>query len=224
MTTPRAWQLPEQHLMPDAVVALVDGELSPTARHRAEAHLAGCPSCSAEAAAQRQARSAIAEAGMPRMSMSLLESLRSIPQSTDIEALADISVGQDGQLYTVQRPDKVRFGDPAGRFGSGPGLGSTAPLGSRVRPWHAGVMVGGLMLGALALVLPVEFGGDTPSTSGPGLGPRGAIDRGAVNAHFGGQPSPPAPAPQAPGPSATGSQPVSTTVTTSVPGVVPSGR
>ena len=55
MTARRGWSLPE-HLALDALVAFVDGELSPSAYDRAAAHLAHCSACSAEAAAQRQAR------------------------------------------------------------------------------------------------------------------------------------------------------------------------
>lgn len=204
MTTPRAWQLPEQHLMPDAVVAFVDGELTPTARDRAAAHLAGCPSCAAEAAAQRQARAAISEAVMPRMSSSFLESLRSIPQSTAVETgMADVAVGADGELYLAQRPDRTRFGAAGSRFGSGPTLGDGTPIGGRgPRVWHAGVVVGGLMLGALALVLPGEFRTDHQPPPTPGNGPLGAIDRGAVNAGFGVGPATPQVPPVVPTPAA----------------------
>ena len=59
MTELRGWQLPEQHLLPDAVVAFVDGELTASAHSRASAHLQRCPFCAAEAYSQQQARSAV---------------------------------------------------------------------------------------------------------------------------------------------------------------------
>ena len=49
MTDLRGWALAEQHLVPDAIVAFVDGELSVTAQSRARAHLARCPLCATEA-------------------------------------------------------------------------------------------------------------------------------------------------------------------------------
>ena len=65
MTDVRGWGLSEQHLLPDAVVAFVDGELSPTAHDRASAHLARCAVCAGEIVAQRQARSAVQSADAP---------------------------------------------------------------------------------------------------------------------------------------------------------------
>ncbi|MFT3714708.1 MAG: zf-HC2 domain-containing protein [Gordonia sp. (in: high G+C Gram-positive bacteria)] len=47
------------HLAADAVVAYVDGVLSPTARSRAQAHLDLCEACSSEVAAQEAARAAL---------------------------------------------------------------------------------------------------------------------------------------------------------------------
>ena len=45
-----------EHLNPEAVVAYVDNELSRQAAARADAHLAVCPDCSREVAAQARAR------------------------------------------------------------------------------------------------------------------------------------------------------------------------
>ena len=75
--------LPEAHLMPDAVVAFVDGELSASAFDRASAHIARCPLCAAETTEQRQARDAVAAAEAPRMPAGLLAALRAIPTDTD---------------------------------------------------------------------------------------------------------------------------------------------
>ncbi|KJR04861.1 zf-HC2 domain-containing protein [Gordonia sihwensis] len=46
-----------EHLNPEAVVAYVDDELTRQASARADAHLALCPDCSREVAAQARARS-----------------------------------------------------------------------------------------------------------------------------------------------------------------------
>ncbi|WP_309117113.1 zf-HC2 domain-containing protein [Saccharothrix sp.] len=162
MTDLRGWGLPEQHLLPDAVVAFVDGELSASAHSRAAAHLARCPFCAAEAYSQQQARSAVRAAPTPSAPASLLARLGAIPQEVELPSAPDgLAVTEDGQLVAVQRPDRVAFG-------SGPVLGSSRPFGtgsrfgSRRARQGAGVVVSGLMLGALALVAP---GSEEPAPS-----------------------------------------------------------
>jgi anti-sigma factor RsiW len=155
MTDLRGWGLPEQHLLPDAVVAFVDGELSASAHSRASAHLARCPFCAAEAYAQQQARTAVRDASTPSAPAGLLARLGAIPQEVELPSAPDgLAVTEDGQLVTVQRPDRATFG-------TGPVLGQSRPFGtggnrfgSRRARQGAGVVVSGLMLGALALVAP----------------------------------------------------------------------
>ncbi|MBB5956173.1 anti-sigma factor RsiW [Saccharothrix tamanrassetensis] len=155
MTDLRGWGLSEQHLLPDAVVAFVDGELSASAHGRASAHLARCPFCAAEAYSQQQARSAVRAAETPCAPAGLLARLGAIPQEVDLPSAPDgLAVTEDGQLVAVQRPDR------AAAFGTGPVLGQSRPFGtgsrfgSRRARQGAGVVVSGLMLGALALVVP----------------------------------------------------------------------
>ncbi|WP_238412745.1 anti-sigma factor family protein [Saccharothrix deserti] len=161
MTDLRGWQLPEQHLLPDAVVAFVDGELSASAHNRASAHLARCPFCAAEAYSQQQARSAVRAADAPCAPAGLLARLGAIPQEVELPSAPDgLAVTEDGQLVTVQRPDRVAFGSgpvlgQSRPFGTGGGSRSGAGLfGGRRARQGAGVVVSGLMLGALALVAP----------------------------------------------------------------------
>ena len=108
MTEPRGWgPFSESHLMPDAVVAFVDGELSLGARDRAASHIARCPCCTAEIAAQRQARAAVKCAQTPRISAGFLAALRDIPQHTDLPTSPDnLAMTEDGQLVAIQRPDR----------------------------------------------------------------------------------------------------------------------
>ena len=179
MSEMRSWSLPEQHLMPDAVVAFVDGELSALARDRAAEHISRCPFCATETRTQRQARSAVRDAGDPGTPASLLAALRAIPVDTELPGSPDnLAIGPDGQLVAIQRPDRV-----AG-FGSSPMMGSSRPLGSglgtsnalgtgsNVLRHHkapggrravqgAGVVIGGLVLGALVVVGPHLLGGTT---------------------------------------------------------------
>ncbi len=90
MTDLRGWPWSElwagvnagQHLALDAVVAFVDGELSLAAHERAAAHVARCATCSAEVAAQRQARSAVRSANSPATPAALLAALQAIPERT----------------------------------------------------------------------------------------------------------------------------------------------
>lgn len=168
MSERAAWTiapLPEAHLLPDAVVAFVDGELSALAHDRAAAHIARCPLCAAETTVQRQARDAVQAAEAPRMPAGLLAALRAIPTDTELpEDVERLAVQPDGQVVAVQRPDRAVFG-------SGPVLGSSSPLGTgssvlrtgfgthgRRAVQGAGVVAAGLMLGALAMVGPHVIG------------------------------------------------------------------
>ncbi|MGC7098979.1 anti-sigma factor family protein [Amycolatopsis lurida] len=191
MTEARGWGLPESHLLPDAVVAFVDGELSLGARDRASSHIARCPSCAGEVAAQRQARAEVKRADAPAMSAGFLASLRDIPQHTELSTTPDnLAITEDGQLVAIQRPDRV-----AGlRDGAAP-LGSSAPLGNsrnvlgggrfgvsgRRAAQGAGVVVSGLVLSALALV--VTDGGDVADPQQNPLS-------GVMPAQFGANPAP----------------------------------
>ncbi len=179
MTAPRGWGLPESHLLPDAVVAFVDGELSHGARDRAASHITRCASCAGDVQAQRQACAAIRGAGAPSMSAGFLASLRSIPEHTDLPSSPDnLAITADGQLVAVQRPDRVAGLRDSGVLGGVAPLGSSAPLGQspnvlgggrfkRRAAQGAGVVVSGLVLSALALVGTTADSGDgTPDTGG----------------------------------------------------------
>ncbi|MGH3760433.1 zf-HC2 domain-containing protein [Actinophytocola sp.] len=174
MTDERGWGLSEQHLLPDAVVAFADGELSPTAHDRAAAHMARCAHCLADIVAQRQARFAVQSADAPAVPAALLATLRAIPQRVDMPATPDgLAVTDDGQLVVVQKPDQMPAA-PA-PFGSSTPLGSSAKLGEgravlgrrpgRRAAQGAGVVVSGLVLGALALV--TTSGSDEPERRTP---------------------------------------------------------
>lgn len=168
------WQLPESHLLPDAVVAFVDGELSPGARERAATHIMHCPSCAADVTAQRQAREAVHGSQVPAMPAGLLQSLSSIPDTTEISSGPDnLAVTADGQLVAVQRPDRPQAGTTLGTTR----LGSSAPLGAvgmggrkpgRRTAQGAGVVVSGLVLTALAFALTVEEDGTATRSGGSG--------------------------------------------------------
>ncbi|GAA4841514.1 zf-HC2 domain-containing protein [Saccharopolyspora rosea] len=202
MTVLRGWGLPEQHLALDAIVAFVDGELSPNATDRAAAHLARCPACASDAAAQRQARAAVRAAGTPSISPSLLQALRAIPGCAELPAQPEgLALTEDGQLVTTERTHAL---------GTSAALGSSRPLGHRplgsgspfpgdsaeIAPpsrsrgvgrrtrQGAGVVFSGLVLGALALMNMPGNGGGQPAP-GPSPVPDGYLDNAVlpVSAH-----------------------------------------
>ncbi len=183
MTDERGWGLSEQHLLPDVVVAFVDGELSATAHDRVSSHMVRCQHCAAEITAQRQAAAAVQSANAFSAPAGLLASLRAIPDQVEMPAAPDgLAVTADGQLVAVQRPDRV------------PQLGGTAPLGTSAklgegravlgrRPGRraaqgAGVVVSGLVLGALALVN-TSGSGEAPPAA-PANGERPSVVGGGV--------------------------------------------
>ncbi len=73
-----------EHLSTEALAAFVDGELPASAQLRATHHLALCPGCSAEVAAQRQARSALRDANPITAPSTLLGMLSQIPLAPPI--------------------------------------------------------------------------------------------------------------------------------------------
>lgn len=199
MTAPRGWGLPESHLLPDAIVAFVDGELSLGAQDRASAHIARCPVCAAEVAAQRQAVTAVKQAGAPSMSAGFLASLCSIPQNTELPSAPDnLAMTADGQLVAIQRPDRVAGLRDAGVLGGTAPLGSSTPLGQspnvlgggrfglarRRAAQGAGVVVSGLVLSALALVATSSDG--TEGEPNPALVPPQGVNAGLLPAQLGG--------------------------------------
>lgn len=170
------WQLPESHLLPDAVVAFVDGELTLGAHERAAVHLVRCSSCAADVDAQRQMRTAVNSCHSPMVPAGLLASLQSIPDTTELSTMPDnLAVDEHGQLVAIQRPDRV-----PGVLGSHEPLGSSAPLGTtgfavrkpgRRAVQGAGVVMSGLVLSALALTLGVDDGSQSPQRQTPGARP-----------------------------------------------------
>ncbi len=146
-----------QHLAVDAVVAFVDGELGAGARDRAAGHLTACQTCTAEVAAQRQARSVVRSAGYPRVPANLLAALRDIPQTADLPPTPDgLAVTDDGTVVAVADPGRAPIAPlgTAAPLGAGPrwGTGSSI-LGRRIGRTGAGVVVSGLVLGALIMTM-----------------------------------------------------------------------
>jgi anti-sigma factor RsiW len=184
VTDERGWGLSEQHLLPDVVVAFVDGELSATAHDRASSHLARCTVCAADVRAQRQAASAVQSANAFSAPAGLLASLRAIPDQVEMPDMPDgLAMTQDGQLVAVQRPDRVAALGGTAPLGTSPKLGEGSAVLGR-RPGRravqgAGVVVSGLVLGALAIAGTASSGADTAPTR-PASGDRPAMVGGSM--------------------------------------------
>ncbi|MHA6620105.1 hypothetical protein [Pseudonocardia sp. DLS-67] len=146
------------HLSSDAIVAYVDEELAAGPHLRATQHLAQCLECAAQVVAQGQARAALRTADCPSLPSSLLSSLRSIPQDTDLPAPpAGLAVTAEGQFVSVLRPERVPRAD------------APAPHGDRThrRMWlGTGVAVSGLAAGAIAFAAPAAVSGSAAPAPG----------------------------------------------------------
>ncbi|GAB2872319.1 anti-sigma factor family protein [Streptomyces mayteni] len=77
---------PADHHLGESLAALVDGELSHDSRDRVLAHLATCPSCKAEADAQRELKSVFASSPLPAPSAGLLARLQGLPAAAGRES------------------------------------------------------------------------------------------------------------------------------------------
>ncbi len=153
----------QDHLSPEAIVAFVDGELAAGPHARAAHHLDCCPECAYQVAAQGQARAELRTAGCPLLSSSLLSSLRSIPQDTDLpQPPPGLAMSADGQLVSVIRPERTDHGaridsdaEPAGfRTAVTSEQHTTSRSVQRRLRLGTGVAVSGLALGALAFGAP----------------------------------------------------------------------
>lgn len=166
------------HLATEAVVAYVDGELSVTAHERATRHLAACAMCTAEVAAQRQARAAVRSATTPSMPPALLAALHAIPQSAELPPSPDgLAIDADGQFVVPNTPP---LGFAAAPIGSSDRIGSSPPLGrghssSGWGSWRArasaGVVVSGLVVGAIAFAAGGQPGSPGLPRPGANTGP-----------------------------------------------------
>lgn len=185
MTDERGWGLSEQHLLPDVVVAFVDGELSATAYDRASSHMAKCAGCAAEIAAQRQAASAVQAANAFSAPAGLLANLRAIPEQVEMPEMPDgLAMTKDGQLVAVQRPDRVAALGGTAPLGTSAKLGEGSAVlgrrsGGRRAVQGAGVVVSGLVLGALAIA-GTASGGSDPAPRSPASGDRPAVVGGSM--------------------------------------------
>lgn len=75
-----------EHLSPEAVAALVDGELSPKAEHRAKVHIVHCRECRSDVKRQREAAARLRGDTGIHASGNLIERLTRIPEAEPASA------------------------------------------------------------------------------------------------------------------------------------------
>jgi len=153
----------QDHLSVEAVAAYVDGELADRPYGRATRHLAACSECAAQVVAQGQARAALRAARCPSLPSSLMSTLRSIPQDTELPGPPNgLAISPDGELVSRLRPDPRPAADPTPPAGL-----AEAPVKARRSRIGASAAISGLALGALAIGAAI-IAGDTPAPSGFG--------------------------------------------------------
>lgn len=155
----------DSHLALEAVVAYVDGELSHGAEARATAHLNGCPQCSLDVAAQREAKTLLVAAGGPDLPGALLSRLQEIPFTIDLQ-LPGMTLAMHGEnlhwsrsAADIDRPGPATPRPPGGRPPRRAASAVTRPAtrrkglsSTRLRRLRLGLLgaVTGLTVGVLA--------------------------------------------------------------------------
>ncbi len=169
----------QDHISAEAVAAYVDGELGDRPYDRATRHLAECSECAAQVVAHGQARAALRSARCPSLPSSLMTSLRSIPQASDLPPAPNgLAMTQDGQLVAMLepasgqvRPIPSRSNMTRANMAVPPAGLAEPPIASkgRLSRFGAGAAMSGLALGALAIGAAI-IAGDAPSApvSAPG--------------------------------------------------------
>ncbi len=171
MTTPDWGQ---DHLSSDAIVAFVDEELAAGPHVRATRHLSQCPECAAQVVAQGQARAALRTAGCPSLPSSLLSSLRSIPQDTDLPGPAR-GARRHSPTASSSRFSARSAPHPERAAPNRTDLDTQSPQDRPHRRMRlgAGVAVSGLAVGAIAFAAPAAVSG----TAAPAPAPAEMLDR-----------------------------------------------
>jgi hypothetical protein len=171
--------LPDLHLGEDALVAYVDGMLSPAADERAARHLRSCPECQGAIDAEREAKALLGATPDPSLPIGLLARLLDVPMTADLGS-SDRILAVDGDSFgwstggpsfphVVERRATVRP-----RAAVRP-VGSTRPAGrsARARRTRRGLAVSlaGLAFGVIASAASTTAPGSAaPSRPGEGAG------------------------------------------------------
>jgi hypothetical protein len=172
--------LPDLHLGEDALVAYVDGMLSPGADERAARHLRSCPECQGAVDAEREAKALLGATPDPALPAGLMARLLDVPMTADL-GTSDRVLAVDGDSFgwstggapfphVVER----RAAAPARPRVSTRPAGNTRPAGrsARARRTRRGLAVSlaGLAFGVIASAASTTAPGSA-APSRPGEGP-----------------------------------------------------
>jgi Putative zinc-finger len=154
--------LPDLHLGEDALVAYVDGMLSPTADERAARHLRSCPECRDMVDAEREGKALLGATPDPSLPAGLMARLLDVPMTADLGS-SDRILAVDGDSFgwstggppfphVVER--RATTAAPARPRATSRPAGSTRPAGrsARARRTRRGLAVSlaGLAFGVIA--------------------------------------------------------------------------
>jgi anti-sigma factor RsiW len=181
--------LPDLHLGEDALVAYVDGMLSPAADERAARHLRSCPECRDAVDAEREAKALLGATPDPSLPAGLLARLLDVPMTADLGS-TDRILAVDGEAigwstggsttHVVERRATAPF--PAAAPASAPArprvpvrpVGVTRPSGrsARARRTRRGLAVSlaGLAFGVIASAAATAPGSAAPARPGEAPG------------------------------------------------------
>lgn len=158
-----------QHLSDEAVAAFADGVLTGHARERATRHVNSCSECAHAVKVQREAAWALRGAPTPAPPSSLVDRLRTLPQTTPVSSLP-----------TVVAPDgTTMLATTLSNFAPVAALVPTETPRRKMRPFitTAAVMA---LAGALAAGSVAHH--EDPAQAGPGHA-RGHVSSGAVDSN-----------------------------------------
>jgi Putative zinc-finger len=187
--------LPDLHLGEDALVAYVDGMLSPGADERAAKHLRSCDECRAAVDAEREAKALLGATPDPSLPAGLLSRLLDVPMTADLGGTDRVLAVDGTELgwstsgsfpHVVERRAERRAGTVAapvapsrpraGARSTGPGgpAGAARPAGrsARARRTRRGLAVSlaGLAFGVIASAASTTAPGSA-APARPGEGP-----------------------------------------------------
>ncbi|WP_375491074.1 hypothetical protein [uncultured Jatrophihabitans sp.] len=150
-----------QHLSDEAVAACADGVLGGHAHERALRHVRECAECAQAVRVQREAVWALRAAPAPALPSSLATRLRSVPQTTPLEAPPTV-FAEDG---TPMLATFARIAPAAAFVAQAPAATRSNTSARRAKPYVASAAVAALAGALIAGTVVHETGGQTARTT-----------------------------------------------------------
>ena len=133
-----------QHLSDEAVAAFADGVLRGLARERATRHVNTCAECREAVRVQREAAYALRSASAPPPPSTLLDKLRTVPQTTPISTLPTAVAPDGSPVLATFAPMAALVPDPPrSKHGMRPLVVAAALVGLAGTGAAAGAMLHG---------------------------------------------------------------------------------